>query len=163
MKTMRNILTVIAVLLGLALAPMAGAQQYEPITLKTQGFIAPSTASNCLNTIGLTRYDQVVIQVSVTSSNPAACWNGAGNEQIILYFKKSVDGTSWSGTNGGASEFNMTIKLNTNAAYARDQYVTNFTVNSVGYLQLNYITNACTIAHVTNVVVKYAVKPRRDG
>jgi len=156
-------LTSLAVLVGLTFT--ASAQQYSSTTIwgAEATNLAPSTAWLLALTDGfipVTDYDHFAITVSCTWSNPAACWNGEGENlaalQAVFYPATEASATCVV-TN---YPLPLIVQCNTNLVYSRPLYGTNFNSFEWGYLKLSYISNGLSVAHATNIQVGLVIKPR---
>jgi hypothetical protein len=166
MNRITKLITLVAVVIGFTFT--ASAQQYGATTiLSIPGYagnwIPPASATNLLSTQGfipVTDYNDVAIWVSCTFSNPAACWNVAGRDldALQLVFASSRDGTF--ATTATNYTHKMLVACNTNWVYQTPIYCTNFSLPSIGYLKLLYLSNSMSVATITNVTVSYTVKPR---
>lgn len=123
----------------------ATAQQYSPVTLISGTTIAAQATSNYTHNITLTKAQDVAFQLSFQGA-------GAGTDNVTVTFKESVDGSTWSTT----PTKTWVVAANGNTAVA---LTTNFTVNALGYLRVASIANASASVAMTNLTVKYAIKP----
>lgn len=106
-----------------------------------------NTASNYTQTIGMTKWDQCALQLN-------AKLMAAGTSLITAVFDASCDGTNWiPGYQVLQVPGNGTTTVTTS---------TNVTMNSIGYLRLNYVTNANN-AILTNLTILVTTKPSRTG
>jgi hypothetical protein len=105
------------------------------------------TLNSASNNIALTRFDGTYIQMS-------AALMGAGTSAITAMFDASNDGTNW------VSPY--TFVTMTAAGTTAVSSGTNLVNQHVGYLRLNYVTNASN-AVLTNLLVTYSRKPIRAG
>lgn len=145
-----SLLLIVAFVFALS-APVVQAQQYAVTTLLSGGTqnIAGGATSNYNTTIGLTKYAEVGVQTAFKLT-------GAGTENIITTFEFGLDGSNW--------ETIKTYKW-TNAANGTTLVVasTNIYMGSVGYLRLKSIVNGSSGEAVTNLLMQYSVKPKREG
>ena len=144
----------------------ANAQQYGSTTIwgAVGTNLVPSTAYTLTVTDGffpVTDYEDFAITVSCSWSNPAACWNGAGDqaEALQMVFYPAIAPTA-AGTVTNYAHTCIFV-CNTNWVYPRVTYGTNFTDFPYGYMKLAYVSNALTIAHATNIVFQLTTKPRK--
>lgn len=148
MKRITHILTAVA-LLAIAQCAALAQLQYESTQLTyTNGVDATNTVSTDSAAINCTRADNLALQIQFVHA-------GAGTDDCVFTFKKSVDGTTYA-TIGGPT---FTIAANgTNAVCL----VTNWACEGVGYLKLDSVQNG--VAEVmTNIAVYYSTKPRIRG
>ena len=157
-KNFRFYFAALFALIGLLAVLPARAQQYTPTTLFTQGYVLATRASNQVGVINCTKFDEVALQMTFTSSNAAAVWNGAGRESLTFFLRESVDGITYT-TNKHA----LGGTVDTNNVYPVMTITTNISVKSIGYLKGVYITNHMTISDCTNIVVKWVGKTKRQG
>ena len=136
-------------LLGL-LAVTASAQQYQATTILnggTNNVAAATTNSSVAQIIGLTRFDSAVFEVNFKLT-------GAGTSAVVYKIDESADGTNWV-----TNTRSLSVTANGGTTVVG---LTNFTVNSVGYLRWNVIEQPNANA-LTNHVVRVWTKPRRNG
>lgn len=147
---MRTKLTLASALLALAMVLPARAQQYQLLSLMTTNNVAAATANTATSAaIGLTKLNDVAVMLKFNVM-------ASGNSNVVFTFSRSLAGnTNW----GTASTIPITVAGNGTTPVV---LITNLTLGAVGYLRLEGISNANTAA-ITNITVRYATKPKRDG
>lgn len=141
--------------------------QYGPTAtlLNIQGTNATATATNVglvTTNIGLTKYGDFDLQVTVSTTNAAA-------GTYDLTWQTSDDGINWVGAStptgsatvavpGGSGWFSVPLTNAGTTIYWR----TNIALNSAGYFRIGWATNNAGQS-MTNQVIKVYVKPRRYG
>ncbi len=113
----------------------------------TNQCIGVNSATNYTQTIPLTKYGDIGLQMSFKLM-------AAGTTAVTAVFDGSGDGVNWVPS---AVVFPVTASGTT----AVSGY-TNVTLNSLGYLRLNYITNGNN-AVLTNLNLRVVYKPNRYG
>jgi hypothetical protein len=150
------VLTAMAALLC-AFAPVkASAQQYGLTSLSAtnkQGVAVTNTYEATGNVIGVAKHDQVAILIGAELM-------ASGTSTSLWEFAYSIDGTT-NFANFGSGGGLIPIVL-THTDTTPDYFVTNINVGAIGYLGLRRIGNNGTQI-LTNITVKYAVKPKRNG
>jgi len=166
---MKRITTSIIALLALTI--VASAQQYGAIATYSptdaKKSLVPSTATSmafnsttaATGLFNVSDYNGFAVSISCQWSNPAACWNGEGDDL------EALQAVFWPATSASQVHSNIVytciFKCNTNYVYPLTSYGTNFTDFQYGYLKLAYLSNALTVAHATNVVLRVYAKPNR--
>lgn len=139
--------------LGTLLAFGAQAQgnyQARSLLSSTASITAGST-SNYNAVINLERWDEVALQVAFKSTaQPANMSN------VTVTLSRSLDNVNW----GTLDKLTIPVLANgTNTV----SLTTNIGVGAIGYYRLDSIANANTNGVLTNIVVRYSVKPNRRG
>lgn len=158
-----KVLKLLAVVALLALcSPAAKAQQYGSIATLWNAPNATNVAaggtSNLASVVTLTKYDNFALQFDLIATNATAA---AGTFDV--YWDTSADGLNYSGASkpggfvGSSGWFGVPV---TNSL--RTTFVTNITVNSVGYWRINWITNNSGVCF-TNMLIRAYAKPKRQG
>lgn len=136
----------------LALCAIAAtAQQYTASTISCTNNVPnnTTTTANLGSAIGATKYDEVAVQITYAL-------NGAGTTACTFNFLTSVDGETYNTTAPHAITF---VPAGATAVSTN----LNITLGSKGYIKLGSIVAANNSAAMTNIVVKYAFKPKRNG
>lgn len=159
---MKNILSILAGLaLVAALALPAAGQQYTlgnllnggTQNIKSSGVNATTVTSNYTGqVITLTKYEDVCLQLGFKNLD------GSATLPVEFTFARSTDGTNYA----TLTQDVVSVPQNGTTAVV---VTTNWNVGSVGYLKLVSIANTETneLYHVTNLVVRYSIKPKRFG
>jgi hypothetical protein len=155
MKSLLKSLLFVAALTLLALpalVPSAQAQQYEVKTLAiTNHFVTATTNTSSAVTGAVytaTKHDKIGLLISFRL-------DGAGTDSIVFKFYESLDGTTYDDT--AVSTITMTAN-GTNLVSS----VTPLDLGAVGYLRLGYLANPSS-SGITNLIIKVAEKPKRQG
>jgi len=148
--------------LVIALAFPALAQQYTvgTLTLATNSVLTGATEEGNSSAITLTRYEDVALQFTFLA---AGTMTNDCDGDVTFNFAWSPDGSNWNNTTNQNRSFVLSCAwTNDTTAVA---FVTNVTVGAIGYMRLDNIINGDTNenSYVTNIVVKYALKPKRYG
>jgi len=125
------------------------AQQYTLTTLlSATNTVAASTSSNYTASATLTKHDNVALLLSFTHA-------GAGTDACTFTFDRSLDGSTWETTGNWV----VSVAANGNTQV---NVVTNLSLGAVGYLRIRTIDNGVA-EDMTNIVVKVATKPKKNG
>lgn len=135
-----------------ALSIAAHAQTPGVYTLMSGGtnFVAAGTTNGAVGTFNVSEYASVDIQITMKASNTNVT-------PVIFNFVKSLDGTTYETTTS------LTASLTPNGTNEVSK-VYNLSVPNVALLKLVSIENATLAAsssYVTNVAVKWRVKPTK--
>jgi hypothetical protein len=130
----------------------ASAQQYNETVLLTPRIMTVSVTSNYNATMGITKYQDLAIM--------AAAQCPAGTSNVVLTFALSTDGTNYAtGTNSGV----FYLTLGGAGAGTTAVALTNLNVGAAGYISLVSATNSFASLGITNLTVRVARKPNRNG
>lgn len=142
-------IALLALVLGVFAAHQAQAEQYniETLTLSTNSVAANATNTASTATITMTKYDEVALQFTSVLA-------GAGTDNIVVKFAKSVDGTNYQ-----SDAVTWTFPA---TGTTTNTVCTNIVVNSVGYLRLTTVGNGAAQG-LTVISAKAAKKPLRTG
>lgn len=152
----------IALALLLAVVPQMKAGDYAvqktlfnfPVTS-----IASTVVSNVNQTVDVTQVTDFAIDVSTVSAVAVS-----GASPLVFKWRTSMNGTDFNtSTNDapGNAQGWFAIPMSTGGSLS-NYWTTNITVNSIGYWQLQLMTNA-TGQTLTNVIVKAYIKPKRTN
>lgn len=122
------------------------AQQYA--TQVKAIVVAASGTSNTVDTITLTKYEDVAIHIKTYLA-------GSGTDNTVISYSKSVDGVTYETTPSVV----VTIA---NTGTTAVNTVTNISMGAAGYLKIASIVNGDTGDALT-VTNTFAVKPKRFG
>jgi hypothetical protein len=131
----------------------ASAQQYAIQTLISSQNIPGGATSNytavTTAVIPLTKYDKTTL---------FGTWklDGAGTNNVVLTFDRSVDGTNWD----TKDPYVFTVP---NTGTTTVNWLTNLTVDTMGYIRLKTIVNGTAGQAMTNLTIKAATKPKLQG
>ena len=155
---MKKILSLLG-LIGLLAAPAFGAGeiQYEPITLVSLSDVRwiTATATNFAAVVNCTKHDKFALQFDILTTN-------ASTGPVIVRWSTSLDGVSYASNPevAGVSAGWFAIPTTNNAKSTT--FLTNITVDAIGFWRLEYMTNT-TVQHISNCVVRAYLKPQRSG
>lgn len=142
-------LFLIAVLGMLFLPVSASAQQYSPVTLTATNWVPVTSTNSSVNAdITINKHDLVALQV-------AFALQGAGTTACTFAIHESLDGTTYDDT--AVQTLSVTPAGSTTVCG-----VLPISPGAVGYYRLKTIGNPNASA-ITNLVIKYAFKPKRAG
>lgn len=148
----------IALLALFAFGAKVQAQQYAavPVTVGTTNLNGANTLTNSIAAAGVMAYGAVIpiTKYDGTYVQMTAKLMASGSSVITAMLDASSDSTNW--VIGYAY---ITATANGTTAVTTG---TNLVNQYVGYLRLNYVTNASNVA-LTNLTVTYTTKPKRTG
>lgn len=161
MRNMLKTMVLAGAVLALALTPVAQAQeQYQlyKTFISIQNTNVAGATTNIANIGGasanyltVTKWGDFDLQVIVGVTN-------AATGSIDLNWTTSDDGVNWANGGGGSSGWFSVPLTNAGTAIV---WRTNI-VTGAGFYRLGFATNAA-VQHVTNLVIRAYVKPRRYG
>ena len=141
----KNILLAAAAVFALTFSASAQIPSYGPAKVGTvSNYVAASTATNYNAVIPVQSQRNVALQI--TQNNDAA-----GTANISYVLQSSVDNVTYQ-----TGPFAVII-VPANGTTAVTT-VTNFDTVGVGYLRLQYVTNAAASANLTNFSITYGIK-----
>lgn len=147
----RFIKSVLALVCVTVFAVSVQAQQYATTTHTLTDAVAAVTTNAALNKAAFTATKNGEVAVWVSSKLTAA-----GTTTSDYVFQTSTDGTTYAGPS-----FTLTIA---NAGTTTVNVSSNVTLGAHGYIRLKSVTNGDDDGVLTNIVVRYTVKPnRQDG
>lgn len=150
---MKKLIFLLAIGLGLV---TASAQQYKLTTLMggyATNIVAVQGVSNYGSDefeMACTKYGEVAVQIKYQ------CDAASDSSNVVFTFTTSADGTTYD----TGKKFSVARLSNGETAV---QLTTNFTVGNAGYFKLHSIDAGDCDAVMTNIVIKVATKPKRNG
>jgi hypothetical protein len=155
MKKLKNLFSLALVAVSVCLALPARAQTYGGTSLLTGGTnnVAGSAANAYFGTGALSAID-CTKRANIALFCQAAALQTSNTATVTFTFRQSLDGT----TNNAEATSWIKVTLPLNGTNVVATY-TNITVNAVGYLFLDSISNNISATAITNVVVGYSLKP----
>ena len=145
---MKAVLKIGLVAVAVLVIGMADAQAQQYGTQVKGIAVAASGTSNTVDTIILTKYQDVAIHVKTVLA-------GSGTDNTVISYSKSVDGTTYETTPS-------TILTIANTGTVAVNTVTNISMGACGYLKIASIVNGDT-GDVLTCTNMFAVKPQRYG
>jgi len=154
---MKQIIQLLSVVVLLALASVAPAQQYT--------YTQINTATGTASTIPASAPTNINAVITATKYTDTYLWVGfklmaAGTSALDFRWEYSADGSTWPAiaTAGNSGWFGGPAGNGTTMVY----WGTNLTFNAAGYYRISYITNGSANV-VTNLSIRSYVKPKRTG
>lgn len=117
----------------------------------------PTTVTNVAAAIDVTQFTDFALQVVASGTNNSV---GAGSFDFV--WETSLDGSNWPGITNqiGRTVGWFSVPMQTNSI--KTVWVTNITVDAIGYWRIRHITNAANMNY-TNIAITGYVKPKRTN
>lgn len=149
-KNMKHVITILAALALFAFGAQAQGNYQAASLLSTTASITAGATTNYNTVINVTKWDEIALQLSYKLAAATA-----NNSNVTVTLSRSLDGVNW----GTADKLVFTLAANSTNQVST---ITNIDTGSIGYYRLDSIANANTNT-MTNILVRFAVKPKRQG
>jgi hypothetical protein len=160
-KHMRLLLAFAACIFALAGPPVATAADYA--VQKTFWSFAgtwtngPTIVTNIAAAIDVTQFTDFALQIVAKGTNAAGA---AGSFDVV--WDSSLDGSNWPGTTNLVGRTTGWFSAPVQSNNVTTVWLTNITVDAIGYWRIRHITNAANMNY-TNISVTGYVKPKRTN